>query len=643
MCGIAGFLDNRLKREGFTETTKQMLSTLLHRGPDDIGVWVEGEVALGHCRLSILDLSLSGHQPMVSLSGRYVLAFNGEIYNHAALRVDQELRGWRFAGHSDTEILLSLIEDFGLEKSLAKCVGMFAIVVWDRKTRSLQLARDRFGEKPLYYGWHKGCFLFGSELKALMVHPTYVRDVDRDALALLFSSGYIPSPYCIFKNTFKLLPGNILTLTLPCDLSCSLTSENCQQKVVAYWSVIDVTTAGIASPFNGSFADATNELESLLNDAVKIQMQADVPLGAFLSGGIDSSTIVALMQHQSARPVKTFSIGFENSRFDEARFAKSVASYLGTEHTEMYVAARDALNVIPLLSSMYDEPLGDSSQIPTYLVAKMARQRVAVSLSGDGGDEVFCGYPRYAYGNLYARLPCRHSLLNIIGRLSWAAIAGTINQLAPSRSDNLKSSRLALRLNMLTAPSNQVAAYRLAMIYRDSRSIVAEAINPPVVYDSELPTVFEKNYLQLAMLMDKLGYLPDDILMKVDRATMSVSLESRAPFLDHRISEFVSCLPSNYLFDGRKQKRILREVLYRHVPKSLIERPKCGFSIPLADWLREDLRDWSMDLLSSDSFSGLLDMQRCRELFHIHNRGQQDLSLINWTVLSFLSWAHRWL
>lgn len=643
MCGIAGFLNNDQNPDVFSEIISQMIAPLLHRGPDNTGIWLEGAVAIGHCRLSILDLTSLGHQPMVSLSGRYVLAFNGEIYNHSSIKEDQEQRGWCFSGHSDTEILLSLIEDFGLEEALVKCVGMFAIVVWDRKLRSLQLARDRFGEKPLYYGWHKGCFLFGSELKALAVHPSFVKDVDRDVLSLLFSFGYIPSPYCIFKNTFKLLPGTILTLSLQRDLPSSLTPENCQQKIVSYWSVVDVTTAGMASPFKGTFTEAANELECLLRDAVGSQMQADVPLGAFLSGGIDSSTIVALMQIQSECRVKTYSIGFENSQFDEACFAKAVASFLGTNHTEMYVTVRDALNVIPLLASMFDEPLGDSSQIPSYFVAKLARQGVTVSLSGDGGDEIFCGYPRYAYGYLFAGLPLRELFFRIVGKLSQTVTTGSFSRIIPSRLDILFSSRWALRHDILAAPSGRHAAKRLAMIYSKPERIVKGATSPNSVYDSKLPPNIENNYLQLAMLTDKLGYLPDDILMKVDRASMYVSLESRAPFLDHRISEFVSSLPVSYLFDGHVHKRILRDVLYRYVPKALIERPKCGFSVPLADWLRDDLQEWSMDLLSSNSLSDLIDMHRCRELYRIHGQGQQDLSQINWTVLSFISWAHQWL
>lgn len=643
MCGISGYIDNTSTRDNSVDILKRMLATLRHRGPNDTGLWVDGPVAIGHKRLSILDLSSCGHQPMQSMSGRYILAFNGEIYNHFALRSEQEQRGWSFKGHSDTEVLLSLVEDFGLQQALSRCIGMFAIVLWDREIRKLQLARDRFGEKPIYYGWHGGCFLFGSELKALVEHPLFCREVDRESLAMLFSFGYVPSPWSIFRDISKLKPGSILSLELPPQQSGPLTPESCHQKIVQYWSAVDVAISGLSSPYIGGFDDAVIELESLLADAVQLQMQADVPVGAFLSGGVDSSAIVALMQAQSSCPIKTRTIGFENSKFDEARYARAIADYLGTDHADLYVTPRDALDVIPMLPSMYDEPLGDSSQIPTYLLAKLARQDVTVSLSGDGGDELFCGYPRYAYGNLYAGLPLRHSVLKVAADFSWGAIAGVLKRSCPSSLENLQLSRWALRHRLLVAKTYKETARHLSMIYYNPQHLVPGAEGVLTNDLVETPFRQEVNYLHVAMMMDKLTYLPDDVLLKVDRATMSVSLESRAPFLDHRITEFVARLPVNFLYDGHTMKRILRVILGRNLPLPLFDRPKSGFSIPLADWLREDLHEWSMDLLSSEAYSDILNMQKCRELYRFHCSGRQDLSLINWTILSFLAWAHQWL
>jgi len=616
-----------------------MIQQLHHRGPDDTGVWVEESVAIGHKRLSILDLSTQGHQPMISLSGRYILVFNGEVYNHASLRIEQEQRGWFFAGHSDTEVLLSFIEDIGLERTLKRTIGMFAIAVWDRRTRTLQLARDRFGEKPLYFGWHSGDFLFGSEIKALVEHPFFDREVDRGALNLLMQYGYIPSPHCIFKNTFKLKQGSILTITIPDEHDRLLSPDNCHQRIHQYWSVVDVAISGMTSPFKGTYDDAVNEVEGLLSDAISLQMQADVPLGAFLSGGIDSSLIVALMQKQLNRSVKTYSIGFANKQFNEAVFAGMVANYLETDHTEQYVSCKDALKVISLLPAMFDEPLADSSQIPTYLVANLARKDVTVSLSGDGGDEVFCGYPRYVYGNRFASMPFRRAVEHFLCYLPPRMISWLKT---PALTDNSPASRIKRIYNLAVASTPRVIARQLS-VHPALDLVKGTSVVPMTVFDVEYPRVLEGNYLQLSMVMDKLSYLPDDILVKVDRATMAASLESRAPFLDHRITEFVTSLPVAFLFDGHSTKRILRDILYRHVPKNLVDRPKCGFSIPLADWLRNDLHDWAMDLFSSDLCDDLLDMRYCKELYRIHNTSKDDLSRINWTILSFLSWAHEWL
>ncbi|PLX91337.1 MAG: asparagine synthase (glutamine-hydrolyzing) [Desulfuromonas sp.] len=639
MCGIVGFIDNGEDRDLFKNITTNMLNTIYHRGPDDSGVWIENYISLGHQRLSIVDLSSRGHQPMFSSSGRYVMVYNGEIYNHHDLRAEQLHRNRNFIGHSDTETLLSLIEDFGLEVSLGKCVGMFALALWDRKNNTLKLARDRFGEKPLYYGWHKGCFVFGSEIKALVGHPSFEKEIDRNSLSLLFRFGYIPSPYCIYKNTYKLQPGSVLSLRLANGEYIPLNPENCKQEIASYWSAADVEMRGLSDPYSGSFDEATDDLDNLLSRAVKEQMVSDVPLGAFLSGGVDSSTVVALMQKQSMAPVKTFSVGFEDSRFDEASYAREVAGHLGTDHREMIVSERDALGTIPLLPEVYDEPFADSSQVPTCLVARLARKKVKVSLSGDGADEIFCGYPRYVYGDTYANNPLHKFSRELVQR---SVLFKYICSFFSSQVKAVGYFKWSLRSAMLMSSTNIEIAGHLASLCRDPRAIVRDASEPLTVFERDLPLAMEKNYIKMAMLLDKFSYLPDDILLKVDRATMSVGLESRSPYLDHRLLDFSSSLPGTYLFDGITQKKILREVLYRYVPRSIVDRPKCGFSVPLADWLRGGLSGWSKDLLQSDKYDHFLDMDKCRKIYESHCLGRGDYSLIIWTILSFLSWLNRW-
>ena len=581
---------------------------------------------------------------MISDSERYVLALNGEIYNHKALRGGLEAQGKAFRGRSDTEVLLGLIDEVGLEHAVEECVGMFALALWDREARTFQLARDRFGEKPLYYGWHRGRFLFGSELKSITSHPAFEMSVDQEALSLLLRFGYIPSPYCIFRDTFKLLQGSILTLHVPDD-DVTLTAQTCQQTVRRYWSAEEVAVRGMDAPFTGSFTEAADRLEELLGDAVQLQMQADVPLGAFLSGGIDSSVVVALMQRNSSRPVKTFSIGFDDARLNEAEDAKRVADYLGTEHSELYVSSRDALDVIPLLPTIYDEPFGDPSQIPTYLVAKLARQQVTVSLSGDGGDEIFGGYTKYRAGQRVESLPCRQAWGRLVGALPWRAIEHIGGFFRTSIAGKLRASRFDRLRALLSAEDQAAIAEQVSIVCGHPERLMKTPPRPSNGVVAPPHAALNGRYQTLAMVLDRQRYLPDDILTKVDRASMAVSLESRAPLLDHRIVDFAARLPPGFLSEGTKSKTLLRAVLYRHVPQALVDRPKAGFGIPLGSWLRDELREWARDLLSGspDEADTFLNLEVCRAILEAHIRGERDEAMMLWPLLMFQTWRREWM
>ena len=624
---------------------RRMADSLAHRGPDDIGVWVNeaAGVALAHRRLSILDLSPAGHQPMTSDCGRYVIVFNGEIYNHLDLR--KELRRETWKGHSDTETLLAAFQAWGIEKTLNRTVGMFALALWDQRSRLLTLARDRFGEKPIFYGWQGGNFFFGSELKAVAAHPVWRGEVDREALVLFMRYGYVPLPRSIWKGVSKLLPGSFLTLSAempPAALSAP----------TFYWRARDAANVSIRKDLDEGAV--TDELDLLLRQAISGQMAADVPLGAFLSGGVDSSTVVALMQAQSVRPVKTFTIGFFESDYNEAEYAGAVARHLGTEHTELYVSATDAMAVIPLLPNMYDEPFGDVSQIPTYLVAAMARAHVTVSLSGDGADELFGGYNRYFLGRSIWRgvqwLP------NLLGQLA----AHGITALSPARWDSLgrllprrfrqpmvgdRAHKLA---DILTARSADDVYSFLVSHERNPESIVIASRE--TLSDRELWAEHEMRFLRRAdfsermMFNDLVGYLTDDILCKVDRAAMAVSLETRVPFLDHRIAEFAWQLPLHMKIRDGQGKWLLRQVLYRYVPQDLIERPKQGFGVPIDAWLRGPLRGWAEDLLSEARLrrEGYFHAEPIRRKWEEHLSGRRNWQYWIWNVLMFQAWQEKW-
>lgn len=670
MCGFAGFvsLNRSTPANELDHIVARMAAPLFHRGPDDGGTWVDGVcgIALSHRRLSILDLSPAGHQPMHSTCGRYVLVFNGEIYNHLELRAElKEIpldppfsKGgevpfvWR--GHSDTETLLACFAAWGVRQTLERTVGMFALALWDCAERRLYLSRDRFGEKPLYYGWVQGAFVFGSELKALRHYPDFANTIDRDVIALYLQYCYVPAPYSIYEGIYKLEPGCLLSLTAadaanPPAQALFSPARHGGLTIERYWSLSEVAVAGLANPLTDERA-AVDELEKTLTKAVSQQSIADVPLGAFLSGGIDSSTIVALMQAQSNRRVQTFAIGFEEAGFNEAVYAKEVARHLGTDHTELYVSAQQSLDVIPKLPQLYDEPFADSSQIPTHLIAQLARQHVTVALSGDAGDELFGGYNRYIFGkkiwNRLSWLPstARSRLGTAMQRLplsSWNAIGAVV----PGKHQVVrlgdKAHKLAHRLKNMNSIDD---LYRsLVSEWPADSGVVVGAKRLPTRLDGDAVVAGVTESEHRMMLWDSLNYLPDDILCKVDRAAMGVSLETRVPFLDHRVAELAWRLPLGMKIRQGEGKWVLRQVLYRHVPRELIERPKAGFAIPIGLWLRGPLRVWAEALLAPARLKeqGLLNADLITMTWRQHLAGTHDWTPRLWAVLMLQAWLEE--
>jgi asparagine synthase (glutamine-hydrolysing) len=636
MCGIAGFWSTKTLDQQPIEILKRMGGALVHRGPDDSGNFNDEKAGLGLAfrRLSILDLSAAGHQPMASASGRYVIVFNGEVYNYQEIRAELGIEKWR--GHSDTEVMLEAIERWGVEAATRKFVGMFAFALWDREQRRLFLVRDRLGIKPLYYGHVNGQFVFGSELKAIRQFPGFANRIDRNNLALYMRFNYVPTPHSIYEGIFKLRPGHILTVA----------AGGAEIGQEPFWSALSVAKDGLAHRLIGDDKEVIEQLHQELLSAVRLRMIADVPLGAFLSGGIDSSAVVALMQSQSSRPVKTFTIGFHEDAYNEATHARKVAEYLGTDHTELTVTPQDAMDVVPLLPSMYDEPFADPSQIPTHLVSKLARQHVTVALSGDGGDELFCGYPRYELLG---------SLWNVLRRVPASVarvIAKTVHAIPPARIDQALG-WLPLPNSLRPSPGHKF--HKLADLSRlDAGSIYLQALsqwpNPQeIVLGSTEPAtvrddIGELKWLdeprELAMLTDLTHYLPDDILTKVDRASMAVSLEARVPILDHRVVELAWRLPMRFKVREGKTKWVLRQVLYRYVPAELVERPKMGFGVPIDSWLRGPLREWAEDLLSPESLrrSGYLAVEPIRQKWKELQSQSRNWQYLLWTVLMFQTW-----
>lgn len=642
MCGIVGVLDTHgnATTDDLHATVKRMTDRLYHRGPDGDGVWADGEagLAFGHRRLAIIDLSERGRQPMVSADGRYVITYNGEVYNFPELRAELTDRGHRFNGGSDTEVMLAAFLEWGIEGALARFVGMFAFGLWDRRQRRLTLARDRLGVKPLYWSWQRGLLLFGSELTALETHPGFDTEIDREAVAAVVRSSYIPAPASIYRHAQKLPPGSTLVL-----------EPGAEPAIHAYWSLGD----RLADP-NGTGRilddrEAADQLNRLIAESVRQRMIADVPLGAFLSGGIDSSTVVAFMQQQSTHKVRTFSIGFNDTQLDEAVHAKAVAAHLGTDHTELYVGEQHVLDVVPKLAEFFDEPFADSSQIPTYLVSAMTRDHVKVALSGDGGDEMFAGYPKYAViAQLWGRLGWMPS--RIRGLTGWTMRALPVgvwdaaSRLIPPRRRPRRFGQRAHRLGaILNLPGNDDLYGHLSAGFRDEGVLVPGSTGalrhrPDPGLPTRLPDLVSR-----MQYYDTLSYLPDDIMVKVDRCSMAVSLEAREPLLDHRLIEFVWSLPPHMKLRGGTSKWLLREVLHRYVPRALTDRPKMGFSVPLAEWLRGPLRSWAEDFLAPAALAteGLFDTNAVRSLWNAHASGRADHQTVLWNILMTRSWLWR--
>ena len=645
MCGVVGYLD----RQGVDITLVEQMALRIHsRGPDSSGVWADKTIglALGHRRLSILDLSAAGHQPMISFCGRFVVVFNGEIYNHIQLRErlvkEGVVVGWR--SYSDTETLLACFSVWGIKKTLQALVGMFAIALWDKRLQVLTLVRDRMGEKPLYWGWCGDVFLFGSELKALKAHPAFNADVDRNALGLLLRHNCIPAPHSIYTGVFKLMPGHYLSLPLA-DISKAKAAKS-----VPYWRFNDVVEQGLANPFCGSAGEAVDLLHDQLSRSVAGQMLADVPLGAFLSGGVDSSTVVALMQAQCTQKVRTFTIGSYQDGYDEATHAKAVAQHLGTDHTELYVSPQDALDVIPRLPSMYCEPFSDSSQIPTFLVSQMARQHVTVALSGDGGDELFGGYNRYLSAQivwskmqrlpLFARLAVAR-MLRVVPPARWDQVFHLASYLLPKRFHLARPGDQAHKLAGVLAVSDSQAFFRkLTSHWNDPTSIVIGAQEPSTLLTNPEAWPNTDCFEHWMMAMDAQTFMADDILVKVDRAAMANSLETRVPMLDHRVVQLAWKMPLDFKIHQGQGKWLLRQVLYKHVPKELIERPKMGFGIPLDEWLRGPLRDWAENLLEESRLKqgGYFQPKPIRSLWLDHLSGRRNNQHPLWDVLMAQAW-----
>lgn len=644
MCGITGFWAKPESPEAALRSLiSTMTETLYHRGPDDAGVWTDAAsgAALGFRRLAIVDLSPRGHQPMTSESGRFEIVFNGEVYNFASLRLELDKLGHHFRGGSDTEVILAAVEEWGLTAAVQRFVGMFAIALWDRELRQLHLVRDRLGIKPLYYGWFDGTFMFGSELKALVAHPAFRAEIDRDALTLYMRHGYVPSPYSIYQGVHKLPPGCILTLQ-------SHDQDLAQPQ--PYWSAQDVALAGARNPFAGSRADAVATLDELLREAVGLRMIADVPLGAFLSGGIDSSTVVALMQAQSSRPVKTFTIGFHEDGYDEAAHAAAVSKHLGTDHTSLVVTPGEARDVIPLLPWMYDEPFADSSQIPTFLVSQLARRHVTVSLSGDGGDELFGGYNRYFWGDaIWRRIGwAPRSARSLGGRALTTLSAETwdrsLSRMQPVLPRKLRQQSPGDKLHklaeVLSVETSEELYLGLVSQWRDPQSVVIDGREPATVLTNRSQWAGLPAFAKRMMYLDLVSYLPDDILAKVDRASMATSLEARVPLLDHRVVEFAASVPIEMNITGTQGKGLLRDVLHQYVPRELMERPKMGFGVPIDAWLRGPLREWAEDLLEPTAMhqDGFFNPAPIQQKWREHLSGTRNWQYHIWTVLQFQAW-----
>jgi len=642
MCGLVGFIDQTRQgdTEYFYQIVQRMSETLKRRGPDDDGCWVDTDagIALGHRRLSIIDLSPNGRQPMMSHDGRYILSYNGEVYNFRELRERLEAENVIFNGSSDTEVVVEACAHWGPYLAIERLNGMFAFALWDRKERQLLLARDHIGIKPIYWGNFGDLLIFGSELKALRAHPGWKPKIDRQALSSYLRHFYIPSPISIFEGIYKLPPGHILTWQF-----------GKQPKIFCYWNIRDVAESGQRNPYDGTSRDALENLDLLLKDSIKHQMYSDVPLGAFLSGGIDSSAVVALMQSQSSRPVRTFSIGFSDQEFDEAPQARAIAAHLGTDHTEYYAEPKDAMDLIPKLHDYYDEPFADSSQLPTCLVSRMARQDVTVSLSGDGGDELFAGYRHYQTCSKIWRYlsmvptPARTLAAHILCRLP-ISCAGVVGTMFPGEFGRQIKKGQSGRIGQLLRADGPDDLYRRVISqWIEPEQLVEGAIEfKGKIWDKTASTAIS-DFIARMQYYDAVQYLPDDILTKVDRASMAVSLETRLPLLDYRVFEFAWSLPMTMKLGAGGEKWILRELLSQYLPLAFFERPKRGFAVPIGNWLRGELREWAEDLLDEYRLraDGFFDPAPILIAWRAHISGQADFSYMIWTILMFQQWLHK--
>ena len=646
MCGFAGILSTAgFSRDELLEHASGMIAPITHRGPDDEGIWADERagIALGFRRLAIIDLSPEGHQPMWSASRRFVLVFNGEVYNFSELRHELAQHGHGFRGHSDTEVILAAFEQWGVREAVRRFVGMFAIAVWDTHRRELSLVRDRLGKKPLYVYREPGLITFGSELKALLAGPSFDRAIDPDALSSYLRYLYVPAPQSIFRHVIKVPAAHILTVRDP---------RHTLPMPEAYWSLRDVARAGLSNPFAGGDNEAVDELDSLLSDAVRGRLHADVPLGALLSGGIDSSAVVSVMQEASSRAVKTYTIGFAEEEYNEAGHAARVARHLGTDHTELMLSGEDAQSLIPRLPEIFDEPLADPSQLPTLLVSQLARRQVTVALCGDGGDELFGGYNRYIYGTRVLprvnRVPrtLRHAVAAGVGCVpatAWDRLSG-ISAVLPGLPVARIGERIGKLTHVMSAGSIGDMYCSLLSAWQQPADLV---LNSRQTGDSNtriLDGVEPGRLLDRMMLADQMTYLPDDLLAKLDRASMSVSLEVRAPLLDHRIVEFSWRLPHQLKLRDGVGKWILRQVLYRRVPKTLVERPKMGFSVPIDRWLRGPLKTWAESLLTPEEIGrgGLLAPPEILRTWRDFQAGRRSAGARLWAVIMFQAWRARW-
>lgn len=646
MCGFIGFIDN----DGLNhpeKTLKTMLDQISHRGPDDEGIWADKlhGLYLGFRRLSIIDLSQEGHQPMISRSGRYILCFNGEIYNHQKLRakLNKELLSIKWRGHSDSETFLALVEAYGIKEALKHCVGMFGICCFDRKNNSLYLARDRFGEKPLYYGWSNNSFLFGSDLASFKKFKNFSNNISPHSVNLFLNYSYVPTPFSIYENIFKLEAGEVLEV--PVKDTKNIRKEK-------FWDLKKDILDQKQNPFS-SLSEAADNIEELLFKSVKAQMIADVPLGSFLSGGIDSSLITALMQKNSLKKIQTFTIGFPEKQFDESKYARDVANHLGTDHTEALLTEREALDVIPSLPSIYSEPFADSSQIPTFLVSKIAKQSITVALSGDGGDELFCGYNRYFWGekiwNKIALIP--FPLRSLIGAASLKIPPKVLHQIEAISSAGLKSNGVSFLSDKVQKLANRLVFIRNNLGLYNSLATQWNGLNDVVKNDSpssqnpfiELSIEKDLSFIENMMYWDLISYMKDDILVKVDRAAMANSLETRAPFLNHKLASASFRLRGNCLNHGTKGKIVLRKILNKYVPDQLIDRPKTGFGIPIGSWINSELKDWASSYINKDVIEaqGLLKYDEVEKIWNQHQSGYIDNTVKLWNILILTSWVHQ--